>query len=164
MHCGFDLLQRLERRLRACCQPGDTQRVGLRHKHRRFRNIDDVPFGHIDCRLRHNIEKQLDMFSMHCVLVANHLPAVSVPQSVVASIDSGEDFAHEQPARRHGQINRGRWVPQHVHAEWNLDLAAQFADNTRHARCRNRFDLGEVRQAGFVGEHHTVHTAILQGA
>ena len=96
------------------------------------------------------------------MLVAHHFAAVCVPETEVAGVDAGEDLAHKQRPGGHGQVDGGHRVPQDVDAERHFDLGTQFANDPRHGDIRDRLDLGQIRQAGFVGEHDRVDFAVLQ--
>lgn len=98
------------------------------------------------------------------LLMADDRAAIGIPQAVIAGVDAGEDLAHEARAGGDSDINRGRRVPEHVDAVGAVDIGAQLGDDGGHAGAGNGLDLGEVRQAGFVGEHDGVDAACLQGA
>ncbi len=66
-----------------------------------------------------------------------------------------------RPCRR-GERHRRHRIPQHIHAEWYADLAAQLADDHRHGCGGGGVDLEFIRPVILIAEHHRIDAGLLQ--
>ena len=126
-------------------------------------DLGDIPVRKVFGGFRHDVVEHLHILRMHGDLVPCGGAGIRVPQAEIAGINAADDLTDELCAGGGGKVDGSDGIPQAVDAVGDLDLTAQLADHIRHCRNGGGAHLGQVGKAEFVGEHHAVHAAFLQG-
>src|SRR5580765_4795599 len=85
-----------------------------------------------------------------------------LPQSHIAVIYAGKDFAHKAGLYRlrHGECGKG--IPEEVHAERHVNQRANFANGSSHCRDLRAISTQRIGTVSLVTKEHAIHATILE--